>query len=63
MAINTWYHSSHQPTRLAHLNNDDQTGFLIEGDERAAQVIYLGHGSLHLASSGDDDAKPSSHVP
>jgi hypothetical protein len=43
LAVNAGRHSSHKPARLAHFNDNYQSGVLIKGDERAAQVINLGH--------------------
>jgi len=46
LAVNIGNQSGNQPARLAHLDHHDhhdQTGVLIKGVERTAQVINLGH--------------------
>ncbi len=58
LAVNAGRHSSHKPARLAHFNDNYQSGVLIKGDERAAQVINLGHAEPPSLSSSDDDARP-----
>src|SRR5271170_8101329 len=57
LAVNAGSHSRHKPTRRAHFNDNYQSGILIKGDERAAQVINLGHGeppSFHPATMMPD---------
>ena len=58
LAVNAGRHSSHKPARLAHFNDNYQSGVLIKGDERAAQVINLGRAEPPSLSSSDDDARP-----
>src|SRR5271163_1563001 len=58
LAVNAGSHSSHKPTRRAHFNDNYQSGVLIKGDERAAQIINLGHGEPPSLSPSDDDARP-----
>src|SRR5208282_4549933 len=58
VAVNAESHSSYKPARLAHFNDNYQSGVLIKGDERAAQIINLGHGEPPSLSSSDDDARP-----
>ena len=52
-----------QPARLTQLDDSNQRGGLIKGNERAAQVINLGHGIIHQILSSDDDAKPPAARP
>src|SRR6202040_1575878 len=63
LAVNAGSHSSHKPARLAHFNDNCQSDVLIKGDERAAQVINLGHGEPPSLSSSDDDARPPPLAP
>ena len=63
LAVNAGHHSSHKPARLAHFNDNYQSGVLIKGDERAAQVINLGHAEPPSLSSSDDDARPPPLAP
>jgi hypothetical protein len=63
LAVNAGRHSSHKPARLAHFNDNYQSGVLIKGDERAAQVINLGHAEPPSLSSSDDDARPPPLAP
>src|SRR5271157_4117135 len=58
LAVNAGSHSSYKPARLAHVNDNYQSGVLIKGDERAPQIINLGHGEPPSLSSSDDDARP-----
>src|SRR3984885_8446251 len=58
LAVNAGRHSSHKPARLAHFNDNYQSGVLIKGDERAAQVINLGDAEPPSLSPRDDDARP-----
>jgi hypothetical protein len=58
LAINAGNHPRHQPARLAHFNDNCQTGVLIKRIKRTAQVINLGHGAHPSVSSSDDDANP-----
>ena len=57
-AIDAGNHPRHQPARLAHFNDNCQTGVLIKGINRTAQVINLGLGAHPSVSSSDDDANP-----
>jgi len=63
LAANAGNQSGNQPARLAHLDHHDQTGDLVKGGERTAQVINLGHGEHPSVASTDDDAKPSPVAP
>src|SRR5271157_3213297 len=59
LAVNAGSHSSYKPARLAHFNDNYQSGVLIKGDERAAQIINLGHGEpphFHPATMMPDPA-------
>ena len=51
LAVNIGNQSGNQPARLAHLDHHDQTGVLIKGVERTAQVINLGHEGTSIRCS------------
>jgi hypothetical protein len=58
LAVNARSYSSHKPSRLAHFHHNYQSGVLIKGDEKAAQIINLGHREPPSLSSSDNDARP-----
>jgi hypothetical protein len=45
MTLEPRHHPGDEPTRLAHLDDRDQSGVLIEWRERSAQVVRLSHGA------------------
>ncbi len=47
MTRNAGDNSSDQPTRLAHLDDCDDGALLLEGSAASAQIVGLGHETLH----------------
>src|SRR5258705_11213003 len=43
LTLNAGKHTGNQPTRLAHLDDDNDCAILVQGDEGPAQVVWLGH--------------------
>src|SRR6516225_3242725 len=43
LTFNTRKHTANQPARLAQLDDGNDRAILVQGDERPAQVVRLGH--------------------
>src|ERR1700758_3978865 len=43
LTLNAGKHTANQPARLAHLDDGNDRAILVQGDERPAQVVRLGH--------------------
>src|ERR1700730_9744639 len=60
LALNAGKHTGNQPTRLAHLDDDNDCAIWVQGDEGPAQVVRLGHQGTPSVSYSDDGAISSS---
>jgi hypothetical protein len=47
LALDARDHSRDKPNRLAHLDDDDKRGILVQGCEGSAEIVRLQHGALH----------------
>src|SRR5258708_37810050 len=56
LALNAGKHTGNQPTRLAHLDDGNDRAILVQGDERPAQVVRLGHRGTPSVRCSDDGA-------
>src|SRR5271169_59970 len=63
LALNAGKHTGNQPTRLAHLDDGNDRAILVQGDERPAQVVRLGHRGTPSVSHSDDGAISSPPAP
>src|ERR1700720_2991461 len=63
LALNARKHTGNQPTRLAHLDDDNDCAILVQGDEGPAQVVRLGHLGTPSVGYSDDGAISSPPTP
>src|SRR5467141_5345051 len=63
LTLNAGKHTGNQPTRLAHLDDGNNCAILVQGDERPAQVVRLGHRGTPSVSHSDDGAISSPPAP
>jgi hypothetical protein len=63
LSFDTWHGSGDQPARLAQLDDRDQGAILIKRDKAPAEIVGLGHSTLHCSCHCDDGVISSPPAP
>src|SRR5690348_14549259 len=56
LTLNTRNYAANEPTRLAQLDDGNDRGILVQGDEGPAQVVRLGHRGTPSVACSDEVA-------
>jgi hypothetical protein len=56
LTLNAGKHAGNQPARLAQLDDGNDRGILVQGDEGPAQVVRLGHRGTPSVACSDEVA-------
>src|SRR6516162_2468576 len=63
LTLNAGKHAGNEPTRLAQLDDGNDRAILVQGNERSAQVVRLGHRGTPSIKCSDEVAISSPPAP